>query len=149
MTSTIKVGPNDPCPCWSGKKFKQCCRGVIDWERTLRSGEDYRHLMSTRGRNLLFVHAIHEALGLDSEIEAASLANYKRTFTAQAVRKIYEAVVEIWPPETNIQQVLERTGSDVSGLYIGDYHPDYVSRALVRHSIYANKILLVDPFIHP
>jgi uncharacterized protein len=20
-----KVGRNDPCPCWSGKKFKQCC----------------------------------------------------------------------------------------------------------------------------
>jgi len=21
-----KVGPNDPCPCGSGKKFKRCCR---------------------------------------------------------------------------------------------------------------------------
>ena len=23
-----KVGPNDPCPCGSGKKFKKCCRGT-------------------------------------------------------------------------------------------------------------------------
>ena len=23
--ATIKVGPNDPCPCGSGKKFKKCC----------------------------------------------------------------------------------------------------------------------------
>lgn len=22
----VKVGPNDPCPCGSGKKFKKCCR---------------------------------------------------------------------------------------------------------------------------
>jgi len=22
---TPKVGPNDPCPCGSGKKFKMCC----------------------------------------------------------------------------------------------------------------------------
>ena len=22
---TVKVGRNDPCPCGSGKKFKQCC----------------------------------------------------------------------------------------------------------------------------
>lgn len=22
---TIKVGPNDPCPCGSGKKYKKCC----------------------------------------------------------------------------------------------------------------------------
>ena len=23
----VKIGPNDPCPCGSGKKFKKCCRG--------------------------------------------------------------------------------------------------------------------------
>lgn len=22
-----KIGPNDPCPCGSGKKYKRCCRG--------------------------------------------------------------------------------------------------------------------------
>jgi hypothetical protein len=22
-----KVGPNDPCPCGSGRKYKTCCRG--------------------------------------------------------------------------------------------------------------------------
>ena len=25
-----KVGRNDPCPCGSGKKFKQCCAGKVD-----------------------------------------------------------------------------------------------------------------------
>ena len=25
MRSTPKVGRNDPCPCGSGKKYKQCC----------------------------------------------------------------------------------------------------------------------------
>jgi uncharacterized protein YecA (UPF0149 family) len=24
-----KVGRNDPCPCGSGKKFKQCCGKII------------------------------------------------------------------------------------------------------------------------
>lgn len=24
---TLKVGPNDPCPCGSGRKFKKCCHG--------------------------------------------------------------------------------------------------------------------------
>ena len=24
-TQSAKVGPNDPCPCGSGKKFKKCC----------------------------------------------------------------------------------------------------------------------------
>ena len=26
VRSTVKVGPNDPCPCGSGKKYKKCCR---------------------------------------------------------------------------------------------------------------------------
>ena len=26
VRSTGKVGPNDPCPCGSGKKYKKCCR---------------------------------------------------------------------------------------------------------------------------
>jgi preprotein translocase subunit SecA len=25
VRTTIKVGRNDPCPCGSGKKYKQCC----------------------------------------------------------------------------------------------------------------------------
>ena len=25
MASASKVGRNDPCPCGSGKKYKQCC----------------------------------------------------------------------------------------------------------------------------
>ena len=26
VRNTQKVGPNDPCPCGSGKKYKKCCR---------------------------------------------------------------------------------------------------------------------------
>ena len=26
VRATGKVGPNDPCPCGSGKKYKKCCR---------------------------------------------------------------------------------------------------------------------------
>ncbi|MEI6833301.1 MAG: SEC-C metal-binding domain-containing protein [bacterium] len=26
VRSAPKVGPNDTCPCGSGKKFKKCCR---------------------------------------------------------------------------------------------------------------------------
>src|SRR5258707_8195371 len=37
----------------------------------------------------------------------------------------------------------------ISGLYIGDYASDYLKRAVVRHSIYANRILLIDPFVYP
>ncbi|MBR5793009.1 MAG: preprotein translocase subunit SecA, partial [Ruminiclostridium sp.] len=25
VRKAVKVGPNDPCPCGSGKKYKKCC----------------------------------------------------------------------------------------------------------------------------
>ena len=28
--ATRKVGRNDPCPCGSGRKFKNCCEGKVD-----------------------------------------------------------------------------------------------------------------------
>jgi len=31
---TAKVGRNDPCPCGSGKKYKQCC-----WKKRLPLGK--------------------------------------------------------------------------------------------------------------
>ena len=146
---SVRVGPNAQCPCLSGKKYKHCCRGKIDWEQIYRSNRSGRDLMSVRGRNLLFVEAIHDALQLDTETGPASLAKYKKAFTAEAVRKIYQAVCDLWPSHTDIQSLLERAGADVCGLYIGDYDHEYVKAALVRHSVYANKILLVDPFQHP
>lgn len=144
----LKVGRNSPCPCLSGKKFKHCCEGKIDWERLLREGANPQPYISAWGRNLQFAAAIVDALQVDPKAEM-SLARYKQCFTASAVRKIYEAVMAIWPPDTDIQSVLERSRADVSGLYVGDYHIDYLSRAVVRHSIYANKILLIEPFQHP
>jgi uncharacterized protein YecA (UPF0149 family) len=26
MITRVTIKPNDPCPCGSGKKYKQCCR---------------------------------------------------------------------------------------------------------------------------
>lgn len=149
MGRSDKIHPNDQCPCWSGKKYKRCCKGIIDWTEIIRSGVSYVPYMSIRGRNILFCSAVVDALGFDYSAESLSMKDYKGAFTASAVRKIYEAIYELWPPSTDIKTLLSRSGSDVSGLYIGDYTPQVLKRAVVRHSTYANKILLVDPFIHP
>ncbi len=143
------VGPNDTCPCWSGKKFKHCCRGRINWDAIIRSGRNQAPYMSIRGRNILFAGAIGDALQLNKVGATVDLNNYKRAFTDRAVVKIYEAIMELWSPDTDIAELLERSKSDVAGLYVGDYSPAYLHRAVVRHSTYASKILIVDPFQHP
>ncbi|MCH7979621.1 MAG: hypothetical protein IH935_11695, partial [Acidobacteria bacterium] len=123
----------------SGKKFKRCCSGRVDWEAIVQQGRDYllAHL-SIRGRNLYFASRISEALQLDTLGTTRSLKDYKAAFTADAVRKIHEAAMEVWPPNIDIFEVLKRTSGNVSGLYIGDYGSDYIARGIVRHSIYAD-----------
>src|SRR5574340_339656 len=149
MPRHSKIGRNDPCPCVSGKKFKQCCSGKIDWEAIIRDRRDPRPYLSVRGRNLCFAAEISEALELNAPGKIRSLKDYKAAFTVSAVRKIHEAVMTAWPPDIRIDQALRRAPGDVSGLYIGDYGQEYIRRGIVRHSIYANKILFFDPFIYP
>lgn len=94
------------------------------------------------------MNRVAEVLQLDTG-RIKNLSDYKAAFTASAVREIHEAVMDAWPPDLDIVSALGTTSTDVSGLYTGDYDVDYISRGIVRHSIYANKILIVDPFIYP
>lgn len=149
MSRRSKLGRNDACPCLSGDKFKNCCSGKVDWDSILQQGRDSRPYLSVRGRNLLFLEQISGALQLDKLGRAGSLKQYKAAFTTEAVRKIHEALLYLWPPNLSIVAALQGSSVDVSGLYIGDYGPEYIARAIVRHSIYANKILLIDPFVYP
>lgn len=145
-----KVGPNDDCPCGRLRKYKKCCMGKLDWEELLkpdRYADRIQHY-STRGRNLLFINRIFDVLGLGSERDA-DLKTYKEAFTAEAVRGIHEAVMGYWPPHLQLDRALKGDPDDISGLYVGDYTGPYVHRGIVRHSIYANKILIVDPFVYP
>lgn len=149
MSKRSKIGRNEDCPCGSGEKFKNCCSGTVDWDSIFQHGLDPRPYFSVRGRNLLFLEKVSGVLQLDRLGKAGGLKEYKAAFTTEAVRKIHEAVLYLWPPNLDIVAALKRSSVDVSGLYIGDYGPEYIARAVVRHSIYANKIFLIDPFVYP
>lgn len=149
MSQNSKIKRNDACPCGSGRKYKNCCEREFDWNHFLRNGGDARERLSIRGRNIYFANRITAALQLDKLGKVRNLKEYKAAFTSDAVRRIHEAIIEIWPPTLDIVSVLEKSKSDVSGLYVGDYEPEYLSRGIVRHSVYANKILIIDPFVYP
>lgn len=145
----MKIKPNQICPCGSGRKFKKCCSGKIDWKVLLNqdSGLGIKKL-SPRGKNLLFFEAICSALQIDNE-KLTDLKKYKAAFTDKAVQQIHESIVEIWPLDTNLSDTLSRRGGEVSGLYIGDYSVDFLEKAVIRHCLYSDKILLSDPFVYP
>ncbi len=149
MKKRYNIKRNDLCPCESGKKYKYCCEGKVDWNQIIEEGKDRTTYFSIRGRNLLFINKIAEALQLDSATPAKSIEEYKTAFTPEAVRKIHESLVDIWPPNTDIHSVLQGARADVSALYVGDYRREYIFKGLIRHSIYANKMIVVDPFVYP
>ena len=140
---------NAKCPCLSDKKFKHCCEGKIDWDLIQKRGIDPRPYLSIRGKNLAFIDKITELFLLDSSKQIRSLRDYKKAFTASAVRELNEEIVRLWPKNIDIADVLQKSAGSVSGLYIGDYGPDELMGAIIRHSIYATKLLIVDPFIYP
>jgi len=149
MRGQSKIGRNDFCPCGSGKKFKHCCEGKVDWRRIIHDRADWTPYLSIRGRNILFVNKIAEALQMDAGPGPRSLKDYKKAFTTEAVKKIHESLMEVWPPDIDIGRTLQASRGDISGLYIGDYRTEYILKGLVRHSIYSTKLLVVDPFVYP
>ena len=95
----------------------------------------------------MFLTRLAEILQMDGE-HFSGIADYKKAFTADAVRKIHEAVVEAWPKDTDLATVLAPHRDEASSLYIGDYTPEFLGCAIVRQAVYANKILIVDPFTY-
>ena len=84
MPRERKIGRNDPCPCLSDKKFKNCCFGKVDWDAIIRDKLNPQPYLSVRGRNLWFTNRISEALQLNVPGEIRSLRDYKSAFTAGA-----------------------------------------------------------------
>jgi len=149
MKERFKIKRNDICPCGSGKKYKYCCEGKVDWNQIIEEKKDRTPYLSIRGRNMLFIDKIAEALQLDSVTPSTSPQELKAAYTPEAVKRIHEALIDIWPLNMDIQSVLQGASTDVSGLYVGEYRPENILKGLVRHSIYANKMVVVDPFVYP
>ena len=105
---------------------------------------------TVQARNLAFLDLISDVLQLDEELSIRDVAAYKRAFTRDTVRKLNEGIVGLWPVRTDIEAVLRNVSTGgVAGLYVGDYSPGPLLDALVRHSTYATKLLVVDPFVYP
>ncbi|MBI2489263.1 MAG: SEC-C domain-containing protein [Planctomycetes bacterium] len=147
MLERENIGRNRKCPCGSGKKYKKCCFGKNNLQSFIKKDNNIRNL-SVRERNLLFLERIAEALQFNKIDD--NWQDIKAACTPDAVKKIHEAIIEIWPLNTNIRAVLGQFIREVSGIYIGDYtDPSSVEKGIVRQSLYSDKIIIIDPFLYP
>ncbi len=140
------IGRNAPCPCGSTIKYKNCCKGVVPWEELLSSNspEIASHL-TNRGKNMMFLSAVADILELDIP-SGPNWQDVKNACTPDAVRSIHELIPLIWPSEDDLSRILATHKNRCNSLYVGQYEPQLLFRGVTRHSIYADHILLFDPF---
>ena len=144
------IGRNDRCPCGSGLKFKNCCLGKKPWESILRGSLDSQlRQLSIRGKNIFFINQILAALQIDNASKHIDFAKLKQAFTPLVVQRINESLLHIWQDFEDYQNCLQASSKNISGLYIGTYEPDAVLQAVTRHSLYSERMYLVDPFMYP
>ena len=105
--------------------------------------------MSLRGRNIAFMAAVFDALQIDSWKADFKYSELKKAFTPKAVERIYGAIPLLWPNLTEYSKCMARESRPSSALYTGSYEPDHIYTALSRHSLYTDKIFLLDPFLDP
>jgi len=142
-----KIGRNQPCPCGSKKKYKNCCFGKADWQKlSAKPLPDVCRHLSLRGKNITFINAIAAALQLDSIKPDAEYKDIKRACSPHAVQEIYSVIPEIWPDLDDYERCLQSEAGTVTALYVGHYDPEAVLQAVTRLSLYCDKIYLVDPF---
>jgi len=136
-----KVGPNAPCPCGSGKKYKKCCRDKPEDERPSSTE------LSIRERNLKFFDILVHIVGFN---KTADWTEIRRSLTDQKIADIHKAVAALWPPETDLMSLLPRPDAKIlRALYSGLLDPMIVYKNITEFLLYTDEILILNPFPNP
>ena len=144
----MKIGRNAPCPCGSGKKYKHCCLGTVPWEEIPELSEAHFRNLTVRGKNQIFLANLGDALQID-RLDNGCWADVKDACTEQAVQRIYASIIDLWPDENDLIRVLKVSRKEATALYVGSYEEELILSGLTRHLLYADTILLPDPFNDP
>jgi len=134
-------GPNDVCGCGSGRKFKNCCKGVPDAARPTWD------IYGIRERNLMLCRAVQDILGLDS---GKTWEDVRRDISDQNVKRIHEAFASLWPEDTDLSELLPRPTNGVfRAVYLGPCDPRTVEATALGWLPYFDEVILAHPFLNP
>lgn len=112
------------------------------------SSDEFRRHLSIRGKNLHFLMEVINILDFDPK--TMSHVTFKQRFTTENVRRIYEAILDYWPRDTRLEELLrEDERQAISGLFTGMYNPDALTKSISRHAMYSERLILADPLPYP
>jgi hypothetical protein len=131
-------GRNDPCYCGSGLKLKKCC--LAKFYGAGRQGEA---ALPLHDRNLLLIEAIYNIFGLPQTPSPTDLAG---KFSNAKIKAFYEFIDQLWPPETDVYALLPDVGDSFTAYFVGEARPNELLQNVLRLSLYADRIFVLDPF---
>ena len=136
------IGRNDECTCGSKQKYKHCCL-KLEQGRPERQ-EWLQHPHSLQDKNLILLNAAIDIFGLKRDWDVV-----KRKITPAQVNEFYEFVAALWPLSTDLTSILPQPDSSLRALYLGEYAPEIIVKNVCRFGLYADHILLINPFENP
>jgi hypothetical protein len=137
-----RPGRNDPCHCGSAKKYKHCCLSLDEHRREW--SELARSSGTLRDKNLALLAAAIEIFGLNRP-----WSKVKKGLTDAQIREFYTFIANLWPIDTDQAHILPPPDTSLRALYLGENEPEMMVQNVFRFCLYADQILLVNPFTNP
>jgi hypothetical protein len=137
-----RPGRNDPCHCGSGKKYKKC-HLELD-ENAYKLTTLVRAPRTIFEKNLALIAAAKEIFHFEKPWEQV-----KKGMSDARIKAFYEFIAELWPPNTPLRERLPAPESNLRALYLGENQPETMVDNVFRFSLYADQIVLVNPFENP
>jgi len=135
-------GRNDPCHCGEPRKYKHCCLSLD--EQSDSRAELARSAQTLRDKNIAVLAAAGDIFGWNRPWDKV-----KESFTDARIREFYRFVAGLWPVGTDQRHILPGPDSSLRALYLGENEPEMMVQNVFRFSLYADQILIVNPFLNP
>src|ERR1700730_10025291 len=135
-------GRNDSCHCGEEKKYKHCCLSLdetkdarMEWMLSARTLHD---------KNVALLGAATDIFGLNRTWDKV-----KSGLSDARIVEFYRFVTGLWPVATDQRIILPPPDSSLRALYLGENEPEMMVQNVFRFSLYADQILIVNPFMNP
>jgi len=69
--------------------------------------------------------------------------------TDTRIREFYQFIAALWPVDTDYRALLPKPDGSLRALYLGENDPEMMMENVFRFSLYADEIILVNPFDNP
>ena len=131
-----------PAIAVQAKSYKKCCLS-LDERRSARS-ELTSSSRTLRDKNLALLGGVLEIFGLERPWNKV-----KEGMTDAQIHEFYSFVADLWPVETDHRYIMPTPDSTLRALYLGENEPERMVENVFRFCLYADQIILVNPFVNP